>query len=53
MIPKRQAAVNNLPEFEKLSERGRELKDQILSNLDFYLERQIDTALMLATSHEK
>jgi len=39
MVPKRQAAVNNLPEFEKLSERGRELKGQILANLDFYLER--------------
>ena len=39
MIPKRRDAVKNLPEFEKLSERGRELKDHFLTNLDFYLER--------------
>ena len=39
MIPNRQGAVDNLPEFNKLSHRGRELKDEILANLDFYLER--------------
>ena len=39
MIPNRQGAVDNLPEFNQLSHRGRELKDHILANLDFYLER--------------
>ncbi|MDE0942502.1 MAG: (Fe-S)-binding protein, partial [Alphaproteobacteria bacterium] len=39
MIPNRQGAVDKLPEFEKLSQRGRELKDHVLGNLDFYLER--------------
>ena len=35
MIPNRQGAVDNLPEFNQLSQRGRELKDHILANLDF------------------
>ena len=39
MIPNRQGAVDKLPEFEKLSQRGRELKDHVLGHLDFYLER--------------
>ena len=39
MIPNRQGAVDRLPEFEELSQRGRELKDHVLGNLDFYLER--------------
>ena len=39
MIPNRQCAVDNLPEFSQLSHRGRELKEHILANLDFYLER--------------
>jgi len=37
-IPRRQAAVEALPEFEELRRRGRELKDHVLANLDFYLE---------------
>ena len=39
MVPNRQAAVDRLPEFGLLSQRGRELKDHVLGNLDFYLER--------------
>ncbi|MDP6830328.1 MAG: LutB/LldF family L-lactate oxidation iron-sulfur protein [Alphaproteobacteria bacterium] len=39
MIPNRQGAVDRLPEFEKLSQRGRELKDHVLAHLDFYLEK--------------
>ncbi|MBL6951942.1 MAG: iron-sulfur cluster-binding protein [Alphaproteobacteria bacterium] len=38
MVPNRQAAVDRLPEFTLLSQRGRELKDHVLGNLDFYLE---------------
>jgi len=37
-IPRRQAAVDGLPEFEALRDRGREIKDHTLDNLDFYLE---------------
>ena len=39
MIPNRQGAVDRLPEFEQLSQRGRELKDHVLAHLDYYLER--------------
>lgn len=39
MVPNRQAAVDRLPEFALLSQRGRELKDHVLGKLDFYLER--------------
>ena len=38
MIPNRQGAVDRLPEFEQLSQRGRELKDHVLAHLDYYLE---------------
>jgi len=37
-IPRRQAAVDSLPEFEALRTRGREIKDHVLNNLDHYLE---------------
>ena len=37
-IPRRQAAVDALPEFEDLRDRGRELKDHVLNHLDYYLE---------------
>ncbi|MBV9861014.1 MAG: iron-sulfur cluster-binding protein [Alphaproteobacteria bacterium] len=36
---RRQAAVARLPEFEALREAGRAIKDHVLDNLDFYLER--------------
>ena len=39
MIPNRQGAVDRLPEFDLLSQRGRELKDHVLGHLDYYLER--------------
>ena len=35
---RRREAVARLPEFEELRERGREIKDHTLANLDFYLE---------------
>ncbi len=38
-IARRSAAVANLPEFERLREIGREIKDHALANLDFYLEQ--------------
>ncbi|MGH7057725.1 MAG: LutB/LldF family L-lactate oxidation iron-sulfur protein, partial [Acetobacteraceae bacterium] len=34
----RAAAIAGLPEFEELRERGREVKNHTLANLDFYLE---------------
>ncbi len=37
-IPRRQAAVDGLPEFEALRERGREIKNHTLAHLDHYLE---------------
>jgi L-lactate dehydrogenase complex protein LldF len=37
-VPRRQQAVDGLPEFEALRERSRELKDHVLANLDHYLE---------------
>jgi len=37
-VPRRQAAVDELPEFEALRTRGREIKDHVLANLDHYLE---------------
>ena len=36
---KRAIAVERLPEFESLRERGRAIKDETLAHLDFYLER--------------
>jgi L-lactate dehydrogenase complex protein LldF len=38
LVPNRQAAIDALPEFEQLRERGREIKDHTLENLDHYLE---------------
>jgi L-lactate dehydrogenase complex protein LldF len=38
MVPRRQEAVAGLPEFEQLRERGREIKNHTLANLDYYLE---------------
>src|SRR5579883_2335818 len=35
----RAAAVARLPEFEALRDRGRDIKNHVLENLDFYLER--------------
>jgi L-lactate dehydrogenase complex protein LldF len=35
----RLAAIAELPEFEALRDRGREIKDHVLANLDLYLER--------------
>lgn len=35
----RLAAISELPEFEALRDRGREIKDHVLANLDIYLER--------------
>jgi L-lactate dehydrogenase complex protein LldF len=37
-VARRKAAVENMSEFESLRDRGRELKDHALDNLDFYLE---------------
>lgn len=36
---RRLAAIQKLPEFEELREKGREIKNHVLENLDFYLER--------------
>src|SRR4051794_1378381 len=38
-MARRAAAVANLPEFERLRDIGREIKNHTLANLDFYLER--------------
>jgi len=35
----RLAAIAELPEFDALRDRGREIKDHVLANLDTYLER--------------
>ena len=35
----RAEAIERLPEFEALCQRSREIKDHVLANLDFYLER--------------
>jgi L-lactate dehydrogenase complex protein LldF len=35
---KRAVAVERMPEFEALRDAGRDLKDHVLENLDFYLE---------------
>ncbi len=34
-----QAAVADLPEFDRLCDQARAIKDHVLANLDFYLER--------------
>jgi L-lactate dehydrogenase complex protein LldF len=36
---KRLRAIQRLPEFDELRDRGRDIKDHVLENLDFYLER--------------
>ncbi len=36
---KRQAVVDRLPEFGRLCDAARDIKDHVLENLDFYLER--------------
>ncbi len=36
---KRAAAVARMPEFGALRDAGRDLKNHVLENLDFYLER--------------
>jgi L-lactate dehydrogenase complex protein LldF len=36
---KRAQAVANLPEFESLCEQGKTIRDHVLANLDYYLER--------------
>jgi len=38
-VGKRREAVERLPEFEDLRAEAQEIKDQVLNNLDFYLER--------------
>lgn len=37
-IPRRQQAVDALPEFEQLRDQGREIKNHVLAHLDYYLE---------------
>ena len=37
-MARRSAAVANLPEFERLRDSGRDIKNHTLANLDFYLE---------------
>ncbi len=41
-IARRSAAVANLPEFERLRDIGRDIKNHTLAHLDFYLERFAD-----------
>lgn len=36
---KRAIAVNRMPEFEQLRDEGRDLKNHVIANLDFYLEQ--------------
>ena len=38
-VDKRSRAVERLPEFDRLCEASRDIKDHVLANLDFYLER--------------
>jgi L-lactate dehydrogenase complex protein LldF len=38
-MARRSAAIANLPEFERLREIGRDIKNHTLAHLDFYLER--------------
>ena len=38
-VTRRLDAIDKLPEFEALCQRSREIKDHVLDNLDFYLER--------------
>ncbi len=41
----RAAAIARLPEYQALCRRSREIKDHVLDNLDFYLERFEETCL--------
>ncbi len=41
----RAAAIAGLPEYQALCRRSREIKDHVLDNLDFYLERFEETCL--------
>ena len=36
---KRREAISRLPEFEDLRDQGKDIKDHVLANLDWYLER--------------
>jgi len=38
-VGKRAFAVSDLPEFEALREQGKTIRDHVLANLDYYLER--------------
>ena len=38
-VDKRRAAVQALPEFDRLKQAGREIKEHSLAHLDLYLER--------------
>jgi len=38
-VGKRAEVVESLPEFEQLREQGKNLRNHVLSNLDYYLER--------------
>jgi L-lactate dehydrogenase complex protein LldF len=39
---KRREAISRLPEFEDLRDQGRDIKNHVLANLDWYLERYED-----------
>ena len=41
-VEKRRAAAEGLPEFEALRDKARDIKNEVLANLDFYLERYAD-----------
>ena len=41
-MARRARAVEALPEFERLRDIGRDIKDHALANLDFYLETYAD-----------
>ncbi|MCP4387211.1 MAG: lactate utilization protein, partial [Gammaproteobacteria bacterium] len=38
-VDKRAAVVSTLPEFEQLREQGKAIRNHVLDNLDFYLQR--------------
>lgn len=38
-IPRRAAVVADLPEFDRLRDQARDIKNHVIQNLDFYLER--------------
>ncbi|MCP4003485.1 MAG: lactate utilization protein, partial [bacterium] len=38
-VDKRAAVVSTLPEFERLREQGKAIRNHVLDNLDFYLQR--------------